>query len=210
MLFRSYFADNGQKQRTKMSRRFASKSARHSGDEKDAAGRGRTNGPLATTPAYPAKPMVTAYVPQLSPRASNGARGSRNFKSPRKERTEGHGGGSCFSSSWSGVFLEGHRGFSPLDTVTPPSSWVQQPSKTHAFPLTISQVAPVAKNPPAHAGDRRQGFDPWAQKSPWRGARPPTPVSVPGEACGQEGLAGCGPWGSKSWARPALTFPFQF
>lgn len=70
-----YFADNGQKQRTKMSKRFASRSARHSGDDKDAAGRGRTNVPLAMTPAYPAKPMATAYVPQLSPRASSRARG---------------------------------------------------------------------------------------------------------------------------------------
>lgn len=71
-----YFADNEQKQRTKMSRRFASRSARHSGDDKEAAGRGRTNVPLAATAAHLAKAMAAAYVPQLSPRASSGARGT--------------------------------------------------------------------------------------------------------------------------------------
>lgn len=62
--------------RTKTSRRFASRSARHSGDDKDAAGRGRTNVPLAATPAHPAKALTAAYVPQLSPRVSSGARGT--------------------------------------------------------------------------------------------------------------------------------------
>ena len=40
-------------------------------------------------------------------------------------------------------------------------------------------------------------FDPWVGKIPWRRARQPTPVSLPGESPGQRSLAGCSPWGHK-------------
>ena len=40
----------------------------------------------------------------------------------------------------------------------------------------------MVKNPPANAGDiKKPGFDPWVRKIPWRKAREPTPLSLPGE-----------------------------
>ena len=36
---------------------------------------------------------------------------------------------------------------------------------------------------------KRQGFDPWVGKNPWRRARQPTPVFLPGESHGQRSLA---------------------
>ena len=44
-----------------------------------------------------------------------------------------------------------------------------------------SQVALVAKNPPASAGDARDRFYPWVQKIPWGRAWQTTPVFLPGE-----------------------------
>ena len=38
------------------------------------------------------------------------------------------------------------------------------------------------KEPSAHAGDRREGFDPWVGKIPQRRARQYTPVFLPGES----------------------------
>ena len=35
---------------------------------------------------------------------------------------------------------------------------------------------------------KRQGFDPWVRKSPWRRAGQSTPVFLPGESCGQRSL----------------------
>ena len=43
----------------------------------------------------------------------------------------------------------------------------------------------------------RQGFDPWVGKIPWRRARQPTPVFLPGESHGQRSLKGYSPWGHK-------------
>ena len=37
---------------------------------------------------------------------------------------------------------------------------------------------------------KRHGFDPWVRKIPWRRARQPTPVFLPGEPSGQESLVG--------------------
>ena len=46
-----------------------------------------------------------------------------------------------------------------------------------------SWVVLVVKNPPATAGDRRPGFDPWVWKIPWRTrVWQPTPVFLPGES----------------------------
>ena len=58
------------------------------------------------------------------------------------------------------------------------------------------QVALVVKNQPDNAGGcKRQGFDPWAGKIPWRRARKPTPVFLPGESQGQRSLGGYSPQG---------------
>ena len=40
---------------------------------------------------------------------------------------------------------------------------------------------------------RRRAFDPWVGKIPWRRARQPTPVFLPGESHGQRSLAGYSP-----------------
>ena len=44
---------------------------------------------------------------------------------------------------------------------------------------------------------KRQGFDPWVRKFPWRRAWQPTPVFIPGESHGQKSLAGYSPQGPK-------------
>ena len=43
---------------------------------------------------------------------------------------------------------------------------------------------------------RKNEFDPWVRKIPWRRARP-TPVFLPGESRGQRSLAGYHPWACK-------------
>ena len=48
-----------------------------------------------------------------------------------------------------------------------------------------------------HLPCMRPRFDPWVGKIPWRRARHPTPVSLPGESHGQRSLASCSPWGRK-------------
>ena len=49
-------------------------------------------------------------------------------------------------------------------------------------------MALVVKNLPANAGDMRHGFDPWVGRIPWRRARQPTPIFLPGESHGQRSL----------------------
>ena len=44
---------------------------------------------------------------------------------------------------------------------------------------------------------RRPGLNPWVGKTPWRREWQPTPVSLPGESCGQRILAGYSPWSCK-------------
>ena len=44
---------------------------------------------------------------------------------------------------------------------------------------------------------REGGFDPWMGKMPWRRARQPPPVFLPGEPHGQRSLAGHSPWGRR-------------
>ena len=41
---------------------------------------------------------------------------------------------------------------------------------------------------------KRRGFSSWAENIPWRRARQPTPVCLPGESYGQKGLAGSSLW----------------
>ena len=40
---------------------------------------------------------------------------------------------------------------------------------------------------------KRHGFNPWVRKIPWKRARQPTPVFLPGEFHGQRILVGYGP-----------------
>ena len=58
-------------------------------------------------------------------------------------------------------------------------------------------MALVVKSPmPMHETEETQ-FDPWLRKIPWRRARQPTLVFLPGESHGQRSLAGYSPWGCK-------------
>ena len=59
------------------------------------------------------------------------------------------------------------------------------------------QVVLVEKSPPANAGDRKLGFNPWARKIPWRRKWQRTPVFLPGESHRQNSLEGYGLWGHK-------------
>jgi len=55
-------------------------------------------------------------------------------------------------------------------------------------------VAIVVKNLYANTVDIRDaGFDPWVGKIPWRRARQPTPVFLPGDSHGQRSLKGYNP-----------------
>ena len=42
---------------------------------------------------------------------------------------------------------------------------------------------------------KRRGFDPWVGKIPWRRARQPTPVFLPGQSHGYRSLEGYSPLG---------------
>ena len=44
---------------------------------------------------------------------------------------------------------------------------------------------------------RRDKFDPWVSKIPWRRKWQPTPISLPGQPHGQRSLVGCSSWGHK-------------
>ena len=56
----------------------------------------------------------------------------------------------------------------------------------------------MVKNPPANAGNRRYGFDPWVGKIPSGGRKwQPIPVFLSEESHGQRSLEGYGPWGCK-------------
>ena len=59
----------------------------------------------------------------------------------------------------------------------------------------------VAKNPLAKCNRcRRNGFNPWVGKIPWRRKWQPTPVLLPGEFHGPRSLAGYSSWGHKDLA----------
>ena len=65
------------------------------------------------------------------------------------------------------------------------------------------------KNPPANAGNVRDSgsFHPWVRKIPWRRARQPPPVFMPGESHGQRHLADNSPWGHKESDTTEVTKP---
>ena len=66
-----------------------------------------------------------------------------------------------------------------------------------AFWEWASQVMLVVKNPQASAGDIRDAMNPWVGKIPWRRARQPTPVFLPGESHIQRSLVGYSSQGFK-------------
>jgi len=64
--------------------------------------------------------------------------------------------------------------------------------------VRVSQVALVVKSMPANAGDVRDaGLILGSGRFPWRRARQPTPVILPGEVHGQRSLAGYSPRGCR-------------
>ena len=65
-----------------------------------------------------------------------------------------------------------------------------------------SQVPLVVKNPPAHTGDTKGGFDPTVGKIPWRRKWRPTPVFLPGESHGHRRLVDYSPWGDTELDMP--------
>ena len=71
----------------------------------------------------------------------------------------------------------------------------------HQWLMRASQVALVGKYPLANAGDMRLGFDPWVGKIPYRTARQPTLVFLPGESYGQRRLVATAHKVAKSWTQ---------
>ena len=55
----------------------------------------------------------------------------------------------------------------------------------------------AVENLPAMQEMQETGFDPWVGKTPWRRARPPTPVFLPGESHGWRSLVDYSPWGRR-------------
>ena len=56
-------------------------------------------------------------------------------------------------------------------------------------------MAQHIKNTRGTKETQKTRFDPWVGKTPWRRARQPTPVFLPGGSRGQRSLAGHSPWG---------------
>ena len=64
-------------------------------------------------------------------------------------------------------------------------------------PIRASQMVIVVKNLPANEGNIRDAGSIPVGKMPWRRARQPTPVFLPGESHGQRSLAGYSPLGCR-------------
>ena len=67
-------------------------------------------------------------------------------------------------------------------------------SRSQCFPDGASGQEPTCQ----YRRGKRQGFDPWLRKIPWRRECLPTPVFLPGESHGQMNLVGWSPWGRKA------------
>ena len=63
--------------------------------------------------------------------------------------------------------------------------------------IYTSPVVLLVKNPPANAGDKRRGFDPWVRKIPRRRKWQPTLGFLPRESRAQSSLVGYSPRGCK-------------
>ena len=66
-------------------------------------------------------------------------------------------------------------------------------SNPRGFPGGTTRKEPVCQC----RRHKRCQLSPSVGKIPWRRARQPTPVFLPGESHGQRSLAGCSPWGHK-------------
>ena len=64
-------------------------------------------------------------------------------------------------------------------------------SHNKGFPASASGKEPVCQC----RRHKRCSFDPWIWKIPWRRAKQPTPVFLPGESQEWRGLVGCRLWG---------------
>ena len=88
-------------------------------------------------------------------------------------------------------------GLSPLEagrSLFPPANGVYIIGLHTVYSGYYSQVALVVKNVPAKARRCKElRFDPWVRKIPWRRARQPTPVFLPGESRGLRSLVGFSP-----------------
>ena len=73
----------------------------------------------------------------------------------------------------------------------------KHPSWEEGVVSFIFPAVSVVKNLPTNAGDRRQEFNPWVRKIPWRREWQPTSVFLPGKSRGQRSLAGYSPWGCR-------------
>ena len=71
----------------------------------------------------------------------------------------------------------------------------QPPSWTNGESFLVAQQKRICLQ--CRSSRRRQGFDPWVGKIPWRRKWQPTPVFLPGESHGWRNLAGYSPWGRK-------------
>ena len=54
-----------------------------------------------------------------------------------------------------------------------------------------------SKEPPANAGEARDGFDSWVGKTPWKRKAQLTPAFLPGKFHGQRSLEGYSQWDCK-------------
>ena len=70
----------------------------------------------------------------------------------------------------------------------------------HRLPTWLSGKEPTCQY-------RRQGFDPWVGKIPWRRKWQPSPVFLPGKYHGRRSLMGYSPWGCKEWDRAEYARP---
>ena len=68
-----------------------------------------------------------------------------------------------------------------------------------------SQVAQWVMHLPSMRRRRRHSFNTWFRKIPWRRARQPTPVCLPGESHGQRSLASYSPQGHKESVTTEVT-----
>ena len=74
-------------------------------------------------------------------------------------------------------------------------AWTQ-PKEWH--PISRRQCGTSGKEPAYQCRRwKTPGFNPWVKKIPWRTARQPTPVFLPGKSHGQRSRVGCSPVGCK-------------
>ena len=77
-----------------------------------------------------------------------------------------------------------------------PRFWISNLQNSEELVSSHSVCGPrwlMIKNQRQCRSCRRCRFDPWVGKSPWRRARQPTPVFLPGESHGQRSLVGYSP-----------------